>query len=96
MRPVTDISTTPTTGADTARKLHELRHATQKFEALFTSMLLRAMRNTVPRSGLLSGGFQEDVFQMMLDNAIAENMAMRGNGLGIAKMLYDDLMTRVK
>ncbi len=96
MRIEADNSPTPAATADAARQLRELRQATQKFEAIFISMLLESMRKAVPRSGFLSGGFQEEVFQTMLDNSIAENMATRGSGMGIAEMLYDSLAPRIK
>jgi len=48
------------------------------------------MRKTVPKDGLFSGGFGEDVFQELLDQEIAGQIGGRG-GLGIADMLYNQL-----
>jgi flagellar protein FlgJ len=87
--------TAPNVAADNSKQLRELREATQKFEAIFVSMLLKAMRKSVPRSGFLSGGFHEEVFQTMLDNSIAESMSTRGSELGIAQMLYNNLAPMV-
>lgn len=79
-------------GAEKAAKLKELREATQKFEAIFASMMLGAMRKAVPKSGFLSGGMQEEIFQTFLDNSISENIAARGTGLGIGEMMYKYLV----
>ncbi|MDQ7779253.1 MAG: rod-binding protein [Planctomycetota bacterium] len=78
--------------AEKAAKLTELREATQQFEAIFVGMMLESMRKAVPKSGFLHGGMQEEIFQTFLDNSISENIAARGNGLGIGDMMYKYLV----
>ena len=62
----------------------------REFEAIFSKMLLKEMRNTVDKSGLVNGGWAEDVFQDMLDDEYSKNMARTAN-LGLADMLYRQL-----
>lgn len=71
-------------------KAAELKKACADFEAIFLSQLLRTMRRTVPKSGLLDGGLAEDIYRDMLDVEIAERMARRG-GMGLGDMLYRQL-----
>lgn len=66
-----------------------LRAAAQQFEALFTQMLLKSMRDASLGEDLMSGeqgGFYRDLF----DQQIALSMAS-GKGLGIADMLVRQL-----
>lgn len=67
----------------------ELLKACQGFETIFYQMLFKEMRNTVHKTGLLSGGFAEDVFESMLDEQIAES-ASKADGT-LANMLYQQL-----
>lgn len=67
-----------------------LKKACTEFETIFIESVIKAMRKTVPKDGLFSGGFGEDVFQELLDQEIAGQIGGRG-GLGIADMLYNQL-----
>ena len=64
--------------------------ACEEFESLFTHMLLRSMRRSVPKSGLIDGGTGEEIFQDMLDEKISVETASTGQ-LGLAKTLFDQL-----
>ncbi len=48
------------------------------------------MRKTVNKSGLMDGGFAEDIYEDMLYDEYAKNMAS-STRLGIAEMLYKQL-----
>jgi flagellar protein FlgJ len=63
-----------------------LRRATQDFEALFVSWLLREMRQTVPQSDLLPKGPAGETYDALYDNALGQSVAS-GNGLGLAQLL---------
>jgi len=60
--------------------------AARDMEALFAFELVKAMRRTVPESGLLSGGRGEDVVRSIQDQALAQALAADG-GLGLAGAL---------
>jgi flagellar protein FlgJ len=67
-----------------------LKKACCEFEAILIESIMKAMRKTVPRDGLFSGGFGEEVFQELFDQEIAGEMARCGR-LGIADTLYNQL-----
>ncbi len=71
----------------------KLKGTLQEFESIFLYYLLKEMRNTVHRTGLLDGGRAEEFFQEMLDEELSKNLA-RANGIGIAQMLYKQLSLR--
>lgn len=72
--------------ADDAR----LREACARFEGVFVQQLLEAMRETVPDDGVLSGGVGEELFTGLLDQHIADEVALRQHG-GLGETLYQQL-----
>lgn len=64
---------------DPARRAEALR----EFERVFLFQLLREMRNTVPKAGLLGDSPSQRYFEEMLDDAYAGQMAASGQ-FGIA------------
>lgn len=64
-----------------------LRAATQEFEAIFIEQMLKSMRQTVEKSGLMDGGMAEDIFEDMLYENYAKKMSQTAN-LGLGDMLY--------
>lgn len=71
----------------------KLRAACTEMESVFLNMLLTQMRKTVPKTGLIGGGQQEEVMQSLLDAELTKNMA-RAGGAGLADMLYNQLAPR--
>ena len=70
----------------------KLLEAAQDFESFFIYMLLKEMRKTVNETPLFHGGRAEEIFRDMMDEEVAKQMAQApGQGLGIAKMMYDQL-----
>ena len=63
-----------------------IKKAAKEFEAYFVSHLLKVMRESVPKSGLLSGGMGEDFYTSMMDEKIAEGIALQG-GFGLSQLL---------
>lgn len=72
------------------RERFRLRQAAGDFESILVTMLLQKMRATIQKSELFHGGKGEEVFQDLLDRTVAEG-AMKGRGLGIGQMLYDQM-----
>lgn len=62
-----------------------LQKVAREFENVFTRMMLKAMRDTVPESEF-GGGAGGELYQDMLDGEYSKALS-RGNGLGIADML---------
>jgi peptidoglycan hydrolase FlgJ len=69
----------------------KLKKACADFEAIFISLMFRTMRQTVPTSGYFKAMPGKDIYTMMMDQKLAEELAHRGEGLGIKKMLYQQL-----
>jgi len=68
-----------------------LKGACQDFEAIFIRQMLQQMRKSIPKSDFLDGGLAEDIYNDMLDAAIADQ-ASRRQGFGIAKALYNHFL----
>ncbi len=73
-------------GPDPAR-LQKLRRAAQEFEALFVRTLLRAMRNTIPESGIIDDQGEIKYYRQLFDEELADTAAGAGSGLGVAQMI---------
>jgi len=72
---------TPQTQSSTKPKSAE--EASVQFEAMFTRMLLKEMREAMPDDGMFSSK-EMSMFMGMLDEHLAEEIARRG-GLGLSK-----------
>jgi flagellar protein FlgJ len=68
-----------------------LRSAAQQFEAVFMSMLLKSMRDTVGQSGLMADGNESATYTSMLDQQLAQTLSASGKGTGLADMLVKQL-----
>ena len=71
-------------------KSDELKNATQEFEAIFVSYLLKVMRSTVEPADTEGSSSGKDIYLDLFDNEIALNIA-RTRGLGIGEMMYEQL-----
>lgn len=68
----------------------ELYKQCQEFEAIFVKMMLSEMQKTVEKSGLVDGGFGEEIFSGMLTDEYSKTMAQNAN-FGLADSLYRQL-----
>lgn len=71
--------------------LQKIKKACQDFESIFTYYLLKTMRQTVPKgtgAGSMSG---KDTYNMIMDQKVAEDLSRKGNGLGLQKILFEQL-----
>ena len=67
----------------------KLKKACQDFESIFLFHLLKAMRSTVPKDGLLEDDLGSDIYTSMMDEELAKKMSS-GKGIGISDMLYKE------
>lgn len=72
---------------DRSSKLYE---QCREFESIFVNMMLKEMRGTVDKSGLIDGGQAEDIFSDMLYDEYAKSMT-RSAGFGLADAVYLEL-----
>ena len=75
--------------SDIQPKLDQLREATEDFEAIFLHQLLKIMRQAAPKSDLFEQSFAKGVYEDMMDEQLAKEMASSGS-FGIADLLYED------
>ena len=71
----------------------QLKEACAELESLFISYLLKEMRATIPKTGLISGGRAEEIYTSMLDNQISKEMASQ-RGIGLSALFLDRLQNR--
>lgn len=70
-----------------------IRQVAEEFEAMFASMMVRAMRKTVADGGLFEKNLGEKVYTEMLDDEYAKRLA--GNGsLGLADLIVKEIERR--
>lgn len=66
--------------AGAAPELKRLRETADEFGAILYRMLLKQMRATVEKSGLLDGGRGEEIFRDFLDDEYARSAGRQGGG----------------
>jgi flagellar protein FlgJ len=69
----------------------KLKKTCGDFESIFISQMLKEMRKSIPKSGLLDGGGQQDMYLGLFDEELSRSMAKRG-GIGLGKILYQNIM----
>jgi flagellar protein FlgJ len=70
-----------------------LKAAATQFEALFMNMILKSMRDSLPKDGLMSSS-AGDTYTGMLDQQLSQKLASQGTGL--ADMLVRQLSRNMK
>ena len=83
---VPDPAFTVDRAADQAR----LRRAAKDLEGVFVEQLFKAMRETVPEGGVLSGGSGEEMFTTLLDQRLSALTPERWEG-GLGNAVYRQL-----
>ncbi len=73
-----------------AQQEAKLRQAARLFESQFIATLFKEMRKSLPKGGVLNGGYGEQIFTGLLDQARSDSLAQTGS-LGIASMLEQQL-----
>jgi len=92
---VRGVSANPGVSPDIEKKKKELMKACQDFESIFLNIMLQEMRNSVPKDDLTEKSFGRDIFESMLYEKYADEMA-KTNSVGLAKIIYDQLSKNLK
>ena len=98
IHPVNPSSTPASAGKGSGvKKIDEgkLKKACEEFESIFVSQLFKVMRQTIPKSGLLDGGSQQDAYLSLFDEELSKSLAKKG-GIGLGKILYQNIMNHEK
>jgi flagellar protein FlgJ len=91
--PVTLDKSTAGHTTDHARE-KKLKKTCADFEAMLVFQLIKTMRQSVHKSGFLKASQGQQTYEMMLDQKIAEELANKRGGLGLQKMLYNQMTQR--
>ena len=76
-------------GAKENKDDEALRRVCQDFESIFLNIMLKEMQKTVPEDGFIEKGTGTKIFEEMYLEELSQEMARKDDGLGIAKMLYE-------
>lgn len=76
-------------------KKQRLRKATKEFESYFVLHMLKAMRKTIPKTDLASGGLGEGIYTEMFDEQLARKVS-GSSANSLADMLYKTLVTQLE
>jgi flagellar protein FlgJ len=68
----------------------QMKKVSKDFEAIFMRMLLKEMRDSVQKSGLMGNSMATGFFESMQDGQLADHLASAG-GIGLGSMVYRQL-----
>lgn len=57
------------------QKEADIKKLSEEFESIFLGLVLKSMRESVQKSGLIDGGNAENIYRSMLDDEYAKQMA---------------------
>lgn len=78
-----------------SKSQHDIKKAAQDFEAIMLNMVIKAMWKTIPKSDLFEQNNATQIYEGIMHTALSEEMARNG-GMGIAKVLYQQLSREQK
>jgi len=96
MNPELQAGKTTAGQAANLEKDKKLKEACADFEAMLVFQLLKTMRQTIPKNGFLKSSQGQQTYEMMLDQKIATDLAHKGEGLGLQKILYNQLNQQIR
>lgn len=67
----------------------KLMDACREFESVFTYMMLKEMKKTVPDDGVVEKSQGTIMFEEMHLEELSKEMSQGDNGIGLARVLYD-------
>lgn len=70
----------------------KLKEACEQFEGMFLTQLVTAMRATTFKSDIFGHSQEEEMYQSMFNEQLAQMLAHQDNGgLGLANLLYQQI-----
>ena len=80
----------PRSASGAVSQASRAEQAARDFEAMFTSMMFKSMRKSVPEGSLIQRSMGEDIFTEMLDGEYAKMSAEKGS-LGLAALILKEI-----
>lgn len=78
-------------GKNKINDIKKIKDLAGEFESIFTELVLKSMRSSVQKGGLIDGGNGEDIFKGMLDSEYSKAMASQRSS-GIADSIEKHLL----
>lgn len=72
-----------------------LQKVSRDFESIFLAYMLKTMRQSVQKGGLMGESQSEEIFSEMRDEELSKGMANAG-GIGLSKLLVEQLQQSLK
>ena len=69
------------------------RNAAKMYEKTFLRQMVKAMRQTIPKGGMVKRSMAEGIFEEKLDHKYVDSWADKG-GVGLADIIYDQIVER--
>lgn len=85
--PLDSLILSKSTSSKETKSPEKLKDSCSELESLFVYYLLKEMRNTIPKSGLMGDKKTEEMYQSMLDLQLSKEISSKRE-IGIASMLY--------
>ena len=79
----------------TSKDLQALRKSCREFEAIYIQEMYKAMRKTVPDSGIFEKDMASELYKEMLDMEMAKATAA-GKGTGIGEAMYQQMKDKLE
>lgn len=86
LNPVLQREQTQALSKPKQKELSDLKKVCGEFESIFMHQMLKEMRKTVNKTGMISGGHAEEIFSDMLDEERAKSMS-----IGLGDLMYAQL-----
>lgn len=93
-QPAGDVQTKPLTKKQIEDN-KKLKKACADFEAVLTNYLFKTMRKTIPNGSSINQFTGKDTFDMLMDQKVAEELSKKNDGLGIQKIMYNQLVKKI-
>lgn len=77
-------------GDKTMKSKDKIANLAREFESIFMNQMLKAMRSTIPKNGLVNGGHGEEIYTSLLDEELSRQMAYAQQN-GLSQALADQL-----
>lgn len=68
----------------------EIKQVAKNFESIFLEMMMKEMRNSVQKSGLMGNSRGMEFFEGMYDEQLSRQLSA-GGGIGLGQMVYEKL-----
>lgn len=75
---------------DRKLELEKLKTVSDDFESLLINEMIKSMRKTVNKTGLIDGGMTEDIFGDMLYTEYSKSFS-KSKSFGISEMIYKQM-----